>query len=370
MAPDEHDEKAALRADPAKRLRDLLTPRDQAHVKLMERLKALYVETERDERLAAEMQRMIENATQRRDPSRPYGIGNRREGMALGIIAESGAGKSRAMLHYLKDNPYFPNYGVPRSGCQLITVGAKAPCLLRTLGMETLRGAAYHAQRELPETEAWSLARFQIQHQIILFVHFEELQRVIQQKNRNERKKIVETLAGLLTDETWPWHLILSGLPAMRALFEEADVNLDDHDTLRRRTRFVEFSPIDPKGDSKVLDSALKQYEKIAGVSLEVARQPEMRARHCHAAARQLGLFFELTVLALDACLRARRKKVTRQDFEAAYAARTLAPYDLNPFFSPQWETIDTSVIQNTQPETESKPSRRKGERRRFKDDE
>lgn len=365
------DDLAALRADPAKRLRDRLSSADLAHVNIMERLKTLYVESDRDRRLKVEMESMIENVVQKLDRSRPYGARNRREGSAVAIIAESGAGKTRAMRHYLKDNPDFPNYGDPHGGCQLITVGTKAPALLRTLGMATLRGAGYRAERELGESDAWHRAHIQIQRQLILFVHYEELQRVIQQKSKNERQKIVETLAGAMTDEEWPWHLILSGLPALRALLEEEFPALDKPDTLRRRTRFVEFPPIDARADRKDLDGALKQYERIAGASLAAVREPEARARLCHAAANQLGLFFELTVGAIDVCLRARRKVVTLGDYADAYAPRTMETFDLNPFLTDRWEEIDTSLIQKKPPEQDEPPKKPgKPVRRRIKDDE
>ena len=359
---------AALRLDPAKPIRDLLSPADQKHNALMERLFALYVVTERDERLAAEILLMIENIARKRDPRLLYGTGNRREGTAVAIIADSGAGKTSAMRHYLKDHPMFPGYGDPDGGCQLITVGAKAPCTLRTLGTATLHAAGYRTRRKLQESEAWPQAHFQIMDQCILMIHFEEMQRVIQQKSKDERKKIVETLAGLMTDPVWPLHLIVSGLPALKALFEEHFPNLDAQDTLRRRTRFVEFAPIDFKADRTDIERALKQYEKIAGISLAEARDPQTGARLCHAAARQLGLVFELTVLAIDVCLRAGRKAVSRNDYGDAYAARTLEPYDLNPFAVEHWASIDTSIIQKT-PEQENEIKKGKPDRRRAKND-
>jgi hypothetical protein len=360
------------RLDPAKRLRGLMAPADFAHTKLMERLQALYVTSERDDRLAFEIKLMIENVVKKLDPSLPYGPGNRREGMAVAIIAESGAGKTSAMRNYLKGNPAFSGYGAPRSGCQLITVNAKAPCTLAQLGMSTLRAAGYSSRREFRENVVWPRAHFQIEEQMILFVHFEEMQRVMQQKNADERKKIVETMAGLLTDPTWPLHLIVAGLPAIKSLFEEHFPSFANdasfqrvHQTLRRRTRYVEFGSLDLKGDRKEIDRAFKHYEKVAKVSLAVTKQPEVARRLCHAANRQFGLFFELTVLAIDVCLRAGRKIVTKDDYADAYANRTLEPIDLNPFEAEHWESIDTSIIQS-RPEEEEKDSGKKPARRRV----
>jgi len=99
------------------------------------RIDFFYVVTDRDERLKREIEIQIENAVMRLDPSRPHGADNRREGLALAVIADGGAGKTAAMLNYLKDNPFFPNHGVPYGGCPFVTVNVKAPTTLAQVGM-------------------------------------------------------------------------------------------------------------------------------------------------------------------------------------------------------------------------------------------
>jgi hypothetical protein len=339
------------RPDPIAPWRAIAGPTTLKHIALMEKLWAHYVVSERDEQLAAEIQRMIENAMLRRDPSRPHGADNRREGSALVIIGASGSGKTKAMEYYLNNNPHFPNHGDPDGGCPLNTVQVKAPCTLRQLSMLTLYAAGYFG-KPLKENEAWAQVRWQIEQQNIVFGHYEEAQRIIKQKNRIERGKIVETLAGLLTDAGWPVSLILSGLAQIKKLFQ--DDFLDDpdpdereaHVTLKRRTRFVVFPPIHPKHDRKGLDKGIDDYRKLAGVSLDITKQPEIRERICHAAARQLGLYFELTVQAIDVCVRSGRKAVTLDDYADAYASTTMQPVELNVFLNDYWRDIDTRIIQ------------------------
>lgn len=341
------------RQDAVKRLRDLLGPATQKHVSFKEKLKAHYVTTERDQRLKNEMDMMIETAAEKQDLERDVGEDNRGEGTAIAVIAESGAGKTRAMRHYLKNNRFFPNYGVAFGGCPLITVGVKAPCNLRNLGMATLRAAGYLSRTEKRQNEAWPMAQFQIQDQQILFVNYEEAQRIIQQANSRERREVVETLAGLMTDPVWSLHLILSGLPELEDLFDQdflenpTPAQRKAHMTLRRRTRFVPFPPLDLKADRRDIDRGIKEYEKLGGVSLVLLKEPEMRGRLHHAAAQQHGLFWELIVSAIDNCVRSDGKAVSKDDFADGYAAKTLEPIELNPFAVDHWETIDTSVIQH-----------------------
>lgn len=358
------------RPDAAKLIRDRLGPATQAHIEFKEKLRSHYVATDRDERLAGEIELMIENVSQRRDHARPHGDDNRCEGTAVAIIADSGSGKTRALLHYLKKNEFFPGYGQPDVHCQLITVGVKAPCTLRNLGMATLRAAGYRSRIEKRQNEAWPQAQFLIQEQQILFVNYEEAQRIVQQAKLNERKQVIETLAGLMTDTVWPLHLILSGLPELTRLFQDDYIatarpeERDAHVTLKRRTRFVEFFPIDLKADRHILDRGIKDYGKLGGVSMALLGNPQTRARLQHASARQFGLFWELTVFAIDVCVRSGRKVVTLDDYADGYAARTRQSVELNPFAVDHWETIDTSIIQH-RPDDGDGPLKKKPERRR-----
>lgn len=361
--------------DPIKLWRRLSGPATLKHVALMEKLKAHYVTTSRDEDLAQKIDFMIMENMERRDLSRPEGVNNRGEGSAVAIIAPSGAGKTKAMQHFLKDNAFFPNYRDPQGGCPLITIQTRSPATLGQLGLATVHACGYRTKSHLPENEAWALARFQMQHQNILVPHFEEAQRIIKQKNRVERSKIVETFAGLMTDLDWPLNPILSGLRELRNLFdadfldEPTPEARESHATLTRRTRFAEFHPIDPTHDRKDLDRGLGEYEKLAGVSLKVAKETEMRARICHGAARQFGLFFELTVGAIHVCVLSGRKVVTLQDYADAYAARTLQPVGLNVFESDYWRDIDTTIIQHRpKPDDEEDEPKKKREKPRRSD--
>lgn len=358
-------------ADAAARLRGLLGPVTRQHVDFKERLRAHYVATERDEILRIEIEMIVENIVQKRSLCRPHGDGNRLEGTALAIIAESGAGKSRAMSHYLENSPFFPNHGDPDGDCQLITVGVKAPCTLRTLGMATLRAAGYRSRVEKKQTEAWPMAQFQIQDQQILVVAYEEAQRIIQQANKIERTVVIETLAGLMTDPVWPLSIVLSGLPELAGLFQKTFIDelateqqRRAHATLTRRTRFVNFDPINLDADRKTLERGIREYQKLGGVSLELLRDSETRARLHHAAARQFGLFWELIVLAIDNCVRSGRKAVEMDDFADGYAGKTREPIELNPFAVDHWETIDTNVIQHPPGAEEPPKEKPKGSRK------
>jgi hypothetical protein len=143
-----------------------------------------------------------------------------------------------------------------------------------------------------------------------------------------------------MTDLGWPpLHLILTALP------EVTDV-LDLDYQVPRRSGFIKFKPVDAGADFKMIKAAAAKYGKVAAISVGVLNSREMVGRLCHAAHDQLGLVFELLVLALEVCLKAARKVLTQDDFADAYSRRTLEPVDLNPFYGDDWLSIDTSIIQ------------------------
>jgi hypothetical protein len=326
-------------ADPAARLRALQTPKEEALNKLVGRLKAMYVETGRDEEMQFELQQMIDNIRMLRDPDLPPSAENMREGTSLLIVGESGAGKTRAFRHLMKNNAaYFPGYGIQGSGCQLISISAPSPLILRTLGMALLR-AVYPTKREFRENEAWSRARFQMREKAVLIVHIEDIQDLLQQKDEQKITTVTATLKGLMTDLGWPpLHLIFTALP------EVTDVLGFDRQ-VPRRSGFIEFKQVNAQADFQMIKTAAAQYGKVAGISVAVLASREVVGRLCHAACHQLGLVFELLVLALEVCLRDGRKVLTQNDFADAYARRTLEPVDLNPFYAEDWASIDTSII-------------------------
>lgn len=331
---------SAKNADPAARLRASQTPEDAAFNKIVGRLKAMYVETDRDEEIRFELRQMVDNIIRPRDPDRPPSAANMREGTCLFIVGEPGAGKTTALRHCLKEHPSFPGYGDPDSGCQLISISAPSPFIMRTLGMALLRGAGYRTKREFRENEAWTRARFQLSESMILVVHIEDIQDLLQQKDPKEIKKVLAALKIMMTDlDSPPLHLIFTALSDVVSVLE-----LDFQ--VPRRAAFVELKPVDPAADFGMIKSAASEYGKVAKISVRVMSSREIVGRLCHAARYQLGLVFELLVLAIEVCLKDGRKLLTKEDFADAYSRRTLEPLELNPFFVDDWISIDTSIIQ------------------------
>ena len=355
--------------DPTAVFRSLLSAKQEAANRLKEKLRAKYIVSARDEDVDLEAAELIDSCTQRKNPLLPFSGTNRPEATGFVIIAESGAGKTRALQHFLENSAFFQGYGIKDSDCQLIRISAPSPLTLRTLGMAVVR-AMYRTKREYKESEAWPRAHFLLEEKMILFILIEDIQHVLHQENNDDEiQEIIDTLKNLMNNQEWPVYLIMTATKEIKPFLE-----LDWQ--LRRRLKYVEFGPIDAVVDYDHLTTAMAEYGKMAKVTVDITKNREMLARLCHAANYQMGYAFEIFVDALLVCIGDRRRKLTKNDFADAYSNRITEPLLLNPFLADDWQSINTQHIHKRPPEVPEDPEtaapkkKRKRTRRRKNSDE
>jgi hypothetical protein len=312
---------------------------DDARVaKIMGPLEACYVTSARDEKIEAQIKRLIKNSRKPRFPNRPPGPGNRKAGVGLAIIGGSGSGKTEALQVLLSAHPAFPGYGIEGARCLLITVLAPAPCTLGVLGNSILEALGYGTIKPLRENEAWKRVRFHLKPLGIMFLHIDDIHNVLHQANEAEIAKVADTLRNLMISTSWPVQLIISGTDKI-VDFTEKDRQLS------RRLKFVAFEDIDPKADAEWIKEAVEDFAKAAGLKFVSTPEESLIDRLCRAAAFQMGLIFEILLAAIEISVTAKRKVLKRDDFAAAYADRIVQSEDLNMFLSPVWFDLDPSVI-------------------------
>jgi hypothetical protein len=359
--------------DPTAVFRSLLSSKEESANRLKEDLRAKYIVSPRDEDVELQALAQIVNCTLRKNPKLPFSDANRPEATGFVIIGESGAGKTKALEHFLQNSAFFKGYGVKGSDGQLVRISAPSPLTLRTFGMAVLR-AMYKTEREFNESEAWPRAFIQIRTRMILFILVEDIQHVLHQSNSDvEIQKLIDTLKILMNSQEWPVYLIMTATPEIKP-FLEIDWQL------RRRLKYVEFKPIDAVADYDHLTTAMANYGNEVNVSVVITRNREMLARLCHAANYQMGYAFEIFVDALLVCIGDRRRKLTIDDFADAYSDRSTEPLLLNPFLADDWQSIDTKHIHKRPPQvledpdaraagTQNKKKRKRTRRRKSTDE-
>ncbi len=329
-----HDEQS----DPSSYLRKLWNAAEASSNAKIENAKGIYVGSERDDQIAAHLKRLTLNAARRRDPHLPFSADNRAYGKGLVVVGASGAGKTTLLQAAFKTNAAFPNYGSADAWCPLVSVRAPSPCNLLQLAMRILRKLGYPASRVLKENVAWGRVREQLDLQKILFLHIDDLQRVLHQLSQEEIQKVRDTLTDLMSSEEWPVQLILSGLPELIP-FVRPDRQL------RRRLRYMSLSRLSVKDHAEFVAVAIQQYAETAGLAVQIAPEQAIAGRLLHAGQYEMGITLEVVGEAVEFAVERGDGSLTVGDFADAYAERNLLPDDQNPFVTYDWDRIDTSRL-------------------------
>jgi hypothetical protein len=319
-------------------LTDFLTDEDGRVAAVMARLETTYVRSNRDERIADQIKRLIKNAVKKRFNCKPLSGRNRRAGLGFAVVGESGSGKTEALEVAFIEHPAFPGYAVPGSGCILVSVLAPGSCTLGQLGNTILEELGYDIDADLRENLVWKRVRAQLRAQKVLFLHIDDFGNVLHQASKKELKKVRDNLRNLMISRVWPVHLILSGTKEIAAV-AKGDRQLS------RRLKFVVFEDLVVEDEAAWMTGAVDDFAKAVGLKLDVKADEELVPRLRRAAAFQMGLVIEILLEAITLCVEKRRRKIGRKDFAEVYAERTMQPDDLNMFLSPDWREIDPSII-------------------------
>lgn len=325
-------------ADPSAYIRDLWSEQERDANSRSERVKGLYIESDRDEDLTRLLNRLARNAASRADPSLPYAANNRKPGMGIVISGDSGAGKTRMLQRMFRNNPLFPNYGTfDAAPSPLISVQAPSPCTLLQLAIRILQKLDYAPQREIRENVAWLRVRDQMRAQGTLFLHIDDIQHVLAGLGETEVQKVRDTLKDLMLLES-PIQLILSGIPELLP-FTRMDRQL------KRRLRYLYLPKIAESQHGDFLAASIDHYAGEAGLRTDLKAEDCIVPRLLHAGLYELGMSLEILCEAVEFSLHRGAGVLTLKDFQSSYADRNLMPNEQNIFASPAWQTIDASLV-------------------------
>jgi hypothetical protein len=321
---------------------------------------------DRDEKLEVIFQNLLDDLTVRADPKLPEGAGNRREGGAMMLIGESGAGKSLSLKRLVGRHPAFPRYMVPRSGCAATYVRVPSFCTPKALGRITLKRLGMPITGNPPSHIIWEMVYERLEELQRVVLHFDEMHNVTRYATDDEIDDIRNMIKTLVVSPTWPIVLIISGLP------EILDLTLPITE-IRRRCRHIEFpSLILPDGVSAI-DVAIADLARTAKLSIKTTAHEAIAARLIHSALFQIGTSIEIAQDAICIALQARAEGLTREHFAQAYMNLTGCLPNENPFIQPNWADVDCTAVlgrrthKETEDDEDDKNSARRGRRRKTR---
>jgi hypothetical protein len=316
--------------DAVTRLRDSLPPEFSAQYSAIETLRLKFMRTDRETRLAEEMNLLINNAVQCRDPSLPPSLENRVEGRGLALIGPTGVGKTTSLRDYFKNHAVFAGYRDPASPSPLLWISAPSPCTLIQLGRRILIKSGYPLERELPAHRLFELVGQRLNSMGKIVLCIEEFQHVVHNVSEKDQETVADTLKNLM--ETERLTLILSGVETL-VPFIALDPQLD-----RRMTK-VHFRRLTPEDFDLVADM-VHAYVEEADLQIAYTDSDDLFARLVHSSLYALGLSIENTIGAIAYCKRKGDQTLTREHFASVYAAKTGQCAPENPFVAERWHEI------------------------------
>jgi hypothetical protein len=316
--------------DPIARLRDSLPAEFSAQFSAIEQLRSKFIRTEREGVLAQEMNLLINNAVQCRDPSLPPSLDNRAEGRGLALIGPTGVGKSTSLRDYFKNHAVFAGYRDPASPSPLLWLSAPSPCSLIQLGRRILIKSGYPLERELPAHRLFELVGQRLNQMGKIVLCIEEFQHVVHNVPEKDQETVADTLKNLM--ETERVSLIVSGVETLIP-FLALDPQLD-----RRMTK-VNFNLLTP-ADLDLLADVVHAYVEEAGLQIAYSNSDALFARLAHASLYALGLSIETTISAIAYCKQTHATTLTRDHFASVYASKSGKAAPDNPFLAERWHEI------------------------------
>lgn len=298
----------------------------QSRNAIIRSLEQTYFTNERDTRLEAALDEMIDRAVRHGDavadgPNR--NVGRLGEGSLLAVLGHSGAGKTRLLSRHFHVRPEFGGYGMPGVSSVLVTVQARAPFSLGEFARDLAKAAGADTDRSFRNrAAAFKFAMDQIRDHV-LFVHIDEAQTFLESDNASEIQAGRNALRSLAQNKDWPVSIILSGLEETSRLFRDFQI--------ARRQEIIILDSINLGSGAAVLRRALGDYvtkAKLANACDEKVLLPRL----IHAGLEQLGECLDLMQRSIIVALRYGDDALRLAHFERAFHEKANAPTDLNVF--------------------------------------
>ncbi|MET4085624.1 TniB family NTP-binding protein [Bradyrhizobium sp. S3.5.5] len=316
--------------DPIARLRATLPEQFGNQYGTIEALRTKFVRTEREGQLAEQMNLLINNAVQCRDPNLPPSLDNRIEGKGLALIGPTGVGKTTSLRDFFRNHAVFSGYRDAASASPLLWLSAPSPCTIIQLGRKILIASGYPLERELPAHRIFEIVGQRLNAMPKIVLAIEEFQHVVHNLSEKDQQAVADILKHLMEVERIT--VIISGIETLLP-FLALDPQLD-----RRMTK-VYFHRLTPTDTPKVADM-VHAYAEEAGLEIAYSDEEVLFPRLMHASLQAWGLSIENTISAIACCKQKGDTTLTKDHFASVYAAKTGKAVPENPFLADRWHEI------------------------------
>lgn len=312
--------------------------------------------TKQLKKVEADIRRLHQQVADVKDPTKPWGDGNRHKAGGLIILGSYGSSKS-----------YCIDYALSTLPPVVLADGTTEPAnlLYREVPKGEARGwlrdvssmLGYPATR-LPQPElAMSNIESGLRRKKFTLVAFDEMTRVLNPRSYPTKNRLVEQseivwsqVIQIMDDAKWPTPVIVSGTPELRdtlTLENPKTREIVARGDVARRSDITMLPALD-MGDAGELEYYLDEYCKMAGVTNRLTVTDDAGRRLVNASRRAIGTALRYAQQAVALASLRRRGALQISDLAHVLAIRGGVPADANIFLVDEWEDIDFEKIAPT----------------------
>ncbi len=251
------------------------------------------------------------------------------------VIGQAGSGKSWSIRRALASNPDLQprinEYGERRPQYLSLKVGNKAASI--NLVSDLLKAMDLpHDGREKKMTDE---LMNQFKQRGIWLLHLDELQHTVRSNTTKAFEAIQDLLKGMLDNEEWPLHMILSGVDRIKKIEEELQID--------RRSGGLTFYPMtSPANNDRIQGLMTTIAVEACGLELDdKLKTEEFYERLCMAKRGAWGTMIETIQSVSFAALKRGRRTLKITDFARDYEATKGCPVSENLFVAPNFRDLD-----------------------------
>ncbi|QMV01815.1 AAA family ATPase [Devosia sp. D6-9] len=315
------------------RIRKLRSAERQSVSTVMTTVRAAYFGTDTDTELDAAIDDMFDDVVETLEASATPGkdsnhIGRMSEGYPLLGLGVSGTRKTSTfarMIHRRKEFEGF-SYVPHLNTSPLISVKAPSPCTLRILGITIARGMGLVVGENMAENEVWNHIIDNLPIRDVRFIHIDEFQHVMENRNSLDIAKITNAMKRLVQTPEHPVWLLVTGMP-------EVGIPFEGETQLWRRKSYVLFEEMTFERHADICLEMINFFAtEKANLQHDAFLVPENVQRLMHASLFRLGIAIDVVIKGIRVALKEQATSLSIEHLATAYKAFTGCQASANPF--------------------------------------
>ena len=318
------------------RIREMRSENRESVSSVMKVVRAGYFGAEADFELEAAIDDMFDDVIETLDaaaaPSLEMNhIGRIAEGYPLLGLGASGTRKTSTFNRMIRMRKEFEgfDYTPHLNSSPLISVKAPSPCTLRVLGITIARAMGLPCNDGMAENVVWDLIIENLPARGLRFIHIDEFQHVMENRNVIDIAKIRNAMKRLVQTPGHPVWLLITGMPEISLAFE-GDTQL------WRRKSYILFHEMVFERDAGLCLEMIKFFAtEKANLTCGAFETDENVHRLMHASLNRLGIAIDIVIKAIRVALKAGATSLEPAHFAAAYKVFTGCLDGANPFLVP-----------------------------------